>query len=331
MNIRKLGQNLTVSALGLGCMGMSEFYGPRDDAEALVTLNRALALGVGLLDTADMYGHGHNEELIGRCLKGRHGRDRVIVATKFGIVRPQAGIYERRIDNSPAYARRACEASLQRLGVETIDLYYVHRLEAGRPVEEVVGALADLVRDGKVRAIGLCEPSAATLRRAYAVHPIAAVQSEYSLWSREPEEDGVLDTCRELGIGFVAYAPVGRGFLTGTIAGTAPLAEGDMRRSLPRFQDENLVRNLGIVGTVRAMAAVKGCTPAQLALTWVLHQAPFIVPIPGTRRVAHLEENVTAARIRLSQEEMATLDQAMPFGAASGDRYTEEGRKGVGI
>lgn len=327
MQTRHLG-SLTVSALGLGCMGMSEFYGAHDDAQSLTTLERALTLGVTLFDTADMYGRGHNEELVGRFLKGR--RDRVVLATKFGIVREGGGDgYSRSIDNSPEYIRRACEASLRRLGVDVIDLYYAHRINPQQPIEDTVGALAELVRQGKIRAIGLSEVSAATLRRAAAVHPIAAVQSEWSLWTRDPETNGVLAACRELGVGFVAYSPLGRGFLTGRINGAEGLDENDFRRMTPRFLAENMQRNLALVEKIKDLAAAKGVSPGQLVLAWLLAQGPDVVPIPGTRRLAHIEENIAAAAISLTADEVAAIGRAVPPGAAAGQRYPDEGMKGL--
>lgn len=326
MNQRTLGRGgVAVSALGLGCMGMSEFYGPADDAESLATLARAAEIGITLFDTADMYGSGHNETLLGRFLATH--RDRVVIATKFGIVR-KAGPYTRTIDSRPEYARTACEASLKRLGIETIDLYYAHRINPDIPIEETVGAMADLVAAGKVRALGLSEVSPTTLRRAHAVHPISALQSEYSLWTRDPE-GAVLDTCRELGIAFVAYSPLGRGMLTGTIDTTETLSADDYRRHTPRFQGVNFAANLHLVNLVRTLAAAKDCTPAQLALAWLLHQGDDIIPIPGTRRIERLEENVAATRVALSDTDLARLDAALPRGAAVGARYTEEGMKGV--
>jgi aryl-alcohol dehydrogenase-like predicted oxidoreductase len=326
MEKRNIGASgLSVSALGLGCMGMSEFYGPADDAQSLATLERAFELGVTHYDTADMYGSGHNERLLARFLAGK--RDRVTVATKFGIVRAP-GDYARRIDNSPAYVRAACEASLGRLGVDTIDLYYCHRRNPEVPIEDMVGAMADLVREGKVRALGLSEVSAQTLRRAHAVHPIAAVQSEYSLWTRDPEAE-VLPACRELGVGFVAYSPLGRGILTGAIATAADLAGDDFRRLSPRFQGDNLAANLALVDKVRAVAAAKGCTPGQVALAWLLAQGTDILPIPGTKRIKYLEDNVGAASVQLSDTELAALSAALPPGAAAGARYPDEGMKGL--
>lgn len=333
MEQRTLGTTgLTVSAIGLGCMGMSEFYGARDDAESVATLEQAVEReGITLLDTADMYGAGHNEELVGRFLKGR--RDRVKVATKFAIRRPDGeppGSYVRVIDSSPAYARVAVEASLRRLGVETIDLYYCHRINPGIPVEDTVGAMADLVRVGKVRHIGLSEVRGETLRRAHAVHPITAVQSEYSLWTRDPET-GVLPACRELGVGFVAYSPLGRGFLTGTVGNPAELPEGDFRRISPRFQAEALAANQRLADAVRTVAADAGCSAAQLALAWVLHQGDDIVPIPGTKRRRYLAENAAAVPVRLSAEVLNRLDALFAPGAVAGARYPEAGMKLVNI
>ncbi|HYD68526.1 aldo/keto reductase [Azospirillum sp.] len=325
MEKRTLGSGIAVSAIGLGCMGMSEFYGPTDDAQSLATLERALELGVTHFDTADMYGSGHNERLLAGFLAGK--RERAVVATKFGIVR-KPGEYARTIDTSPDYVRRACEESLTRLGVETIDLYYAHRLNRDVPIEDTVGAMAELVRAGKVRAIGLCEVSAATLRRAHAVHPIAAVQSEYSLWTRDVEDE-VLPACRELGVSLVAYSPLGRGMLTGAITNPDQLAEGDFRRLSPRFQGENLDANLRLVEDVRRLAVAKGCTPGQVALAWLLAQGPDVLPIPGTKRIKYLEENVAGATLRLKPEEVAALSAALPRGAAAGDRYPAEGMKGL--
>ncbi len=321
------GSGLAVSALGLGCMGMSEFYGPTDDARSLAVMERALELGITHFDTADMYGSGHNEALLARFLAGR--RDRVVVATKFGIVR-RPGEYARAIDTSPAYVKAACEASLKRLGIDIIDLYYAHRINRDTPIEETVGAMAELVREGKVRALGLCEVSAATLERAHAEHPIAAVQTEYSLWTRDPEA-GVLAACRRLGVSLVAYSPLGRGLLTGAIAAPSDLAENDFRRIAPRFRPGALEANLKLVEAVRALAAAKGCTPGQLALAWLLAQGGDILPIPGTKRLEYLEENVGAAAVVLSEADRAALDAALPPGAAVGDRYPPEGMKGVDV
>ena len=327
MKQRNIGRILAVSEIGLGCMGMSEFYGPTDDAQSLATLERALELGVTHYDTADMYGSGHNESLLARFLTGK--RARVTIATKFGIVR-QPGEYARRVDTSPAYVAQACDASLKRLGVETIDLYYAHRVNPDIPVEETVGAMADLVKAGKVRALGLSEVSAATLRRAHAVHPIAAVQSEYSLWTRDVEA-AVLPTCRELGISLVAYAPLGRGMLTGAVSSPDQFAENDFRRIAPRFAGDNFDRNLALVEQVKALAAQKGCTAGQVALAWLLAQGPEILPIPGTKRIKYLEENVGAAAVTLTDAEVKALSDALPPGVAAGDRYTAEGMRGVNV
>jgi len=326
MELRALG-SLKVSALGLGCMGMSEFYGPSDEAESIATLQRAFDLGIDFLDTADMYGVGRNEKLVGKALRGR--RDRVVVATKFGIMRAEDGA-RLGISGKPEYVRAACEASLKRLGVEVIDLYYQHRVDAATSIEDTVGAMAQLVKEGKVRCLGLSEASPTTIRRAHAVHPITALQSEYSLWSRDPEE-GVLPTCRELGIGFVPYSPLGRGFLTGQIQRFEDLAPDDFRRFNPRFQGENFGKNLDLVTRVKAIAAEKGCTPSQLALAWVLAQGNDVVPIPGTTRRKHLEENVGALAIRLTPGDLARIDEVAPKGVAAGDRYAPEGMRFVNL
>ena len=326
---RTLGRvdgGLRVPALGLGCMGMSEFYGARDDEQSMATLNHAIDLGITFLDSADTYGLGHNEELIGRLIAER-GREAVTIATKFGIQREE-GAYARGLNNDPGYLRAACEASLRRLGTDRIDLFYIHRVEPGRPVEEPMGELAKLAGEGKIRHVGLCEVSPATLRRAHAVHPISALQSEYSLWTREPE-DGVLEACRELGVGFVPYAPLGRGFLTGAMSSTAGLADDDFRRANPRFAAENIDGNLAIVRAVQRLAAEKSCTPAQLALAWVLAQGDDIVPIPGTRRIAHLEQNAGALGVEMTADDLDRLDRLVPPGAAHGERYTIEGMKGI--
>ena len=320
MNTRKLG-NLTVSALGLGCMGMSDFYSGRDEAESLATIDRALELGVTLLDTADAYGPFTNEELVGRAIAGKP-RDKIVLATKFGIVRgPRPE--DRGFDASPAYIRKALDGSLRRLGVDYIDLYQCHRVDPKTPIEETVGALGELVKSGKVRHIGLSEVSAATLRKAHGVFPITSVQSEYSLWTRDPETDGVLDTCRELGIGFLAYSPLGRGFLTGQIRKFEDLEADDYRRLSPRFQGDNFQKNLDLVARVGKIAEARGSRPSQLALAWVLAKAPQIVPIPGTKRRKYLEENVKAADLSLSTEEMADIEAAFPVGVAAGTRYPQ--------
>lgn len=322
---RVLGADFPVSAIGLGCMGMSEFYGPRDDAESMAVLRRAVDLGIDFFDTADMYGPHHNEELIGRFLKDSGAR--VKIATKFGIVR-KPGEYARSIDNSADYMRRACEGSLKRLGVERIDLYYVHRIERERPIEETMQGLAALKQEGKIAHIGLCEVSAETLRRAHAVHPVTAVQTEYSLWTRDVEAE-ILPACRELGIGFVAYSPLGRGFLTGRFQAGASFEDGDFRASLPRFSPDNAATNGALVEVVRGIADARGCTPAQVALAWLLGKGNDIVPIPGTKRIKYLEENAAAAGIRLSDEERTTLEHAIAGLAVAGERYTAEGMKGV--
>jgi aryl-alcohol dehydrogenase-like predicted oxidoreductase len=320
MRKRKLGtQGLVVSELGLGCMGMSEFYGARDDAESLRTIDRAIELGIDFLDTADVYGPLINEELVGRALRGR--RDRVVLATKFGSVRSPDGKFLG-VDGRPEYVRACAEGSLKRLGVDVIDLYYQHRVDPKTPIEDTVGAMADLVKAGKVRCLGLSEAAPATIRRAHAVHPISAVQTEYSLWTRDPEGE-LLSTVRELGIGFVAYSPLGRGFLTGAVSGAGQFSDGDRRNALPRFQGENLDKNLALVARVRELAAARQVTPAQLALAWVLAQGEDIVPIPGTKRTKYLEENVGATALTLSPADLAALDAALPKGAAAGDRYPD--------
>jgi aryl-alcohol dehydrogenase-like predicted oxidoreductase len=320
MQTRKLGE-LTVSALGLGCMGMSDFYAGRDDDESLRTIERALELGVTLLDTADAYGPFTNEELLGRALRGKP-RDRYVLATKFGIVRgPRPE--DRGFNGKPAYVAQSVEGSLKRLGVEYIDLYLYHRVDPATPLEDTIGALAQLVQAGKIRHIGLSEVSATTLRRAHAIAPISAVQSEYSLWTRDAEQDGVLETCRELGVGFMAYSPLGRGFLTGELQRFDDFAPDDYRRFSPRFQGANFQKNLDLVAQVKVMAEARACTPSQLALAWLLAKQPHVVPIPGTKRRRYLEDNVGAAALRLTPAEIAKLDTAFPLGAAAGERYPE--------
>ena len=320
MDHRSLGRSgLSASAIGLGCMGMSEFYGPSDDEQSLATLAAALDLGINFFDTADMYGVGHNERLLGRFLKGR--RDRIILATKFGNVRGPNG--ERLgVSGTPDYVRSACDASLERLGIDTIDLYYQHRVDPKTPIEETVGAMKGLVEAGKVRFLGLSECSVATLRKAHAVHPITAVQIEYSLWSRDPEEE-MLAVCRELGVAFVAYSPLGRSFLTGAVTSPDTLAADDFRRANPRFSGDALKANLTLVEALKDFAAAKGATSAQIALAWILNKQDNVIPIPGTRRLKYLEENVAATRIRLSPEEVATLDALFAPEAVAGTRYPE--------
>jgi aryl-alcohol dehydrogenase-like predicted oxidoreductase len=326
MERRKLGQGLTVSALGLGCMGMSEFYGPGDEAESLRVIHRAFELGIDFLDTADAYGPFTNERLVGRAVQGR--RDRVEIATKFGNVRNEDGSWAG-LSGKPDYVKRACDASLQRLGVDHIDLYYQHRVDPTVPIEDTVGAMSELVQAGKVRHLGLSEAAPETIRRAHRVHPITALQTEYSLWTRDPEQDDVLRTVRELGIGFVAYSPLGRGFLSGRFRSPADLPEGDFRRNNPRFQGDNFQRNLDLVKRVEELAREKKVTTSQLALAWVLHRGQDIVPIPGTKRVKYLEENAGAAQVSLSSSDLQQLEDAFPLGATAGTRYAEAGMRSV--
>jgi aryl-alcohol dehydrogenase-like predicted oxidoreductase len=326
MDRRTLGQGLQVSEQGLGCMGMSEFYSVADEGESIATIHRALDLGIDFLDTADMYGPFTNERLVGRAIRDR--RDGVVLATKFGNARSETGEFLG-VRGDPEYVRQACDASLQRLGVDHIDLYYQHRVDDKVPIEETVGAMAELVAAGKVRYLGLSEAAPDTIRRAHAVHPIAALQTEWSLWTRDVEENGILATVRELGIGFVAYSPLGRGFLTGRFQKFEDLPEDDWRRSQPRFQGENFGKNLDLVREVEAIAREKGATPSQLALAWVLAQGDDVVPIPGTKHVKYLEENAGATRVELSEDDLRRIDAVFPAGAAAGERYPEGGMRTV--
>jgi aryl-alcohol dehydrogenase-like predicted oxidoreductase len=325
MQTRQLGP-LRVSAIGLGCMGMTPIYGQPDEGECIATVQRAIELGVTMIDTADMYGGGKNEALVGRALRGR--RDRVVLATKFGNIRAPDGKPD--VNGRPDYVPQACDASLQRLGVEAIDLYYLHRVDPKVPIEDTVGAMTRLVEQGKVRHIGLSEAAAPTLRRAHAVHPIAALQTEYSLWTRDVE-DAILPACRELGIGFVAYSPLGRGFLSGTITGADALADDDRRRDHPRFAQENIERNLVLLEALRAVAAARHATPAQVALAWLLARGEDVVPIPGTKRRTWLEENVRAPDLRLDESDLAQLDEAFPPGITAGERYPAGQMNRVGL
>jgi aryl-alcohol dehydrogenase-like predicted oxidoreductase len=328
METRTLGRNgPQVSALGLGCMGMSDFYGAHDDAESIATIHHALDRGVTLLDTADMYGPHVNEELVGKAIRDR--REQAFVATKFGIVRDPGDPSSRGVNGRPEYVRAACEGSLKRLGIETIDLYYQHRVDPSVPIEETVGAMAELVKAGKVRYLGLSEASGQTLTRACTVHPIAALQSEFSLWTRDPEENGMLAACRRLGVALVAYSPLGRGFLTGAIRSPDDFEVDDFRRHNPRFQGENFARNLALVDKVKKLAADKGCSPAQLALAWVLAQGEDVLAIPGTRRRSRLDENLGALDVRLDSTELAAIDAVFPPNAAAGDRYAGPSMKMV--
>jgi len=321
MKIKKIGsQGLLASEIGLGCMGMSEFYGERNDTESLKVLDRAAEIGITFWDTADMYGPYLNEELVGKALKGR--RDKITLATKFGILRDLKNPSVRGVSGKPEYVQSSCEGSLKRLNIETIDLYYLHRKDPATPIEETVGAMSKLIEQGKIKAIGLSEVSAATLRKAHAVHPVTAVQTEYSLWSREPEDE-MIETCKELGVAFVAYSPLGRGFLTGQIKKIEDFAEGDYRRFSPRFQGENFTKNLELVSKIEQLANKKNCTASQLALAWVLAQGEHVFPIPGTKKIKYLEENASAVNVFLSSDELKEINAIAPKDVAAGMRYPE--------
>jgi aryl-alcohol dehydrogenase-like predicted oxidoreductase len=322
MQVRKLGsQGLTASQLGLGCMGMSEFYGVKNDEESIKTLHRSVELGINFWDTADVYGPFINEELIGKALKGR--RDKITLATKFGILRDPQNPQKREVSGKPEYVRSSCEASLKRLNTEVIDLYYLHRVDPSTPIEETVGAMGQLVKEGKVKAIGLSEVSVSTLKKAHATFPISAVQSEYSLWTRDPE-NGILAACKELNIAFVAYSPLGRGFLTGQIKKVEDFEPTDYRRHSPRFQGENFEKNLHLVNKIEELAKQKGCTASQLALAWVIAQGDYIFPIPGTKRIKYLEENASAINIKFTPEELSAINSVIPKDAVAGLRYPEQ-------